>query len=176
MLSPFRSHGFALSFTVPAHLRFTIPAVRCSMEHTFDYTVMLFSPLALLPTMASADFSQFVVTTKYIPPVRSHGISSCSFLVYPPDLRTWVTATFGALLLLANSPAIYALYQVSVRRATISLSFLLACTSRCKPWESLSSSSVATPMWTFTTEHGHARHTKKAAIRITDNGIFIIIS
>ena len=33
------------------------------------------------------------------PPVRPHGISPCSFLVYPPDLRTWVTATFRASLL-----------------------------------------------------------------------------
>ena len=119
------------------------------------------SALRISPTMASADFSQFVVTTEFVPPVRSHGISPCSFLVYPPDLRIWVTATFGASLPLANLPSIYALYQVSVRRATISLSLLLACISRCKPWESLSSSSVATPMWTFTTEHGHARHTKK---------------
>ena len=33
------------------------------MRHTFDYTVTLFDPSAFLPTMASADFSQFVVTT-----------------------------------------------------------------------------------------------------------------
>ena len=135
------------------------------MEHTFDYTVTLFSPSAFLPTMASADFSQFVVTTADMPPARPHGISPCSFLVCPPDLRTWVTATFWALLLFANLPAIYALYQVSIRRVTISLSLPLACISQCKPWESLSSSSVATPMWTFTTEHGHARHTKKETDR-----------
>lgn len=43
------------------------------------------------------------------PPVRPHGISLCSFLVYPPDLRLWVTATFGASLSQANLPAINAL-------------------------------------------------------------------
>ena len=43
------------------------------------------------------------------PPVRPHGISPCSFIIYPPDLRIWVTATFWASLPLANLPAIYAL-------------------------------------------------------------------
>ena len=46
VLSPFRFRGFALSCTVPAHLRFALPAVGYSMEHTFDYTVTLFSPSA----------------------------------------------------------------------------------------------------------------------------------
>ena len=46
VLSPFRFHGFALSCAVSAHLRFALPAVRYSMEHTFDYTVTLFSPSA----------------------------------------------------------------------------------------------------------------------------------
>ena len=43
------------------------------------------------------------------PPVRPHGISSYSFLVFPLDLRLWVTATFWALLFSVNSPAINAL-------------------------------------------------------------------
>ena len=43
----------------------------------------------------------------------------------------------------------YALYQVSVRQATISLSLLLACTSRHKPWESLWGSSATTPLVDF---------------------------
>ena len=43
----------------------------------------------------------------------------------------------------------YALYQVSVRQATISLSLLLAHTSRCKPWESLWGSSATTPLVDF---------------------------
>ena len=73
----------------------------------------------------------------------------------------WVTATFRASLYSANLPAIYAFYRVSVRRATISLSLLLACTSRYKPWEPLTNSLVTTPMWTFTTEYGHARHTEE---------------
>lgn len=43
----------------------------------------------------------------------------------------------------------YVLYQISVRQATISLSLLLAYTSRYKPWESLWSSSATTPLVDF---------------------------
>ena len=42
-----------------------------------------------------------------------------------------------------------ALYQISVRQATISLSLLLACTLRCRPWESLWGSSATTPLVDF---------------------------
>ena len=103
----------------------------------------------LTPTMASADFSQFVVTTAFLPPVRPHGISHQSFLVYLPDLRLWVTVAFGTSLPYASLSAIGALYQVSVRQATILLSLLLACTSRYKPWESLRGSSATTPRVDF---------------------------
>ena len=41
--------------------------------------------------MASADFSQFVITTDRAPPVRPHGISPEPFPVYSPDLRIKVT-------------------------------------------------------------------------------------
>ena len=81
--------------------------------------------------------------------VRPRGISRQSFLVYLPDLRTWVTVAFWTSLSYVSLSAIYALYQVSVRQATISLSLLLACTSRCKPWESLWGSSATTPLVDF---------------------------
>ena len=71
------------------------------------------------------------------PSVRPHGISHQSFLVYLPDLHAWVTIAIWTLLPLASSSARRALYQVPVRQATISLSLLLACLSRDKPWESL---------------------------------------
>ena len=88
------------------------------------------------------------------PPVRPHGAQSVrgtlamrrpkrsvdsrqSFLVYLPDLRIWVTVAFWTLLYLASSSAVNALYQVSVRQATILPSLPLAYISRCKPWESL---------------------------------------
>ena len=84
MLSPFRSHGFALSFTVPAHLRFAIPAVRYSMEHTFDYTVTLFSPLAkpisepcLLRLLLTSHSSLLLRLMR--PSVRPHGVSLRTF-------------------------------------------------------------------------------------------------
>ena len=77
--------------------------------------------------------------------------STClkSFLVYLPDLRTWVTVAFRTSLSPVSLSAMYALYQVSVRQATISLSLLLAHTSRCKPWESLWGSSATTPLVDF---------------------------
>jgi hypothetical protein len=58
--------------------------------------------------MVSADFSQFVVTTDF-PPVRSHGISRQSFLVYLPDLPAWVTIAFWTSLLHASLSAMQAL-------------------------------------------------------------------
>ena len=59
--------------------------------------------------MASADFSQFVVTTDRAPPVRPHGISPEPFPVYSPDLRIEVTVAFGTLMSIAISSAQYAL-------------------------------------------------------------------
>ncbi len=132
------------------------------------YVVQPFGTIYLLWLLLTSHSS--LLLRLIYPPVRPHGISPCSFLVYPSDLRTWVTATFWASLSCANLPAMHALYRISVRRATISLSLLLACTSQYKPWESLSSSSVATPMWTFTIEHGHARHTQKRALVFTHKG------
>ena len=78
----------------------------------------------------------------------SYHIVSFPF-VYLPDLRTRVTVAFWTSLSCASLSAVYALYQVSVRQATISLSLLLAYTSRCKPWESLWGSSATTPLVDF---------------------------
>ena len=72
-------------------------------------TVKLFHPSRLLGTMASADFSQFVVTTDRAPSVRPHGISPEPFPVYSPDLRIEITVAFGTLTLSAISSAHYAL-------------------------------------------------------------------
>lgn len=88
------------------------PLVRYSQVHTFVCTVTLFSPLAdvsvrLLWLLLTSHCSLLLRLMR--PPVRPHGISTYSFLVYPPDLRTWVTATFRASLLFANLPAICAL-------------------------------------------------------------------
>ena len=43
------------------------------------------------------------------PPVRPHGISRQSFLVYLPDLRTWVTVAFWTSLSVASLSAMHAL-------------------------------------------------------------------
>ena len=108
------------------------------MEHTFDYTVILFSPSAtpisrLCLLTASADFSQFVVYYGISPPVRPHGISLPVFPRLPCLIYAYgVTVAFWTSLSAVSFPPMYALYQVSVRQATISLSLLLAHTSRCK--------------------------------------------
>src|SRR5699024_8143947 len=88
VLSPFRSHGFALSCAVPAHLRFAFPAVRYSMEHTFDYTVTLFGPsatsisgLCLLRLLLTSHSS--LLLRKVLPPVRPRGISLPVFPCLP---------------------------------------------------------------------------------------------
>ena len=148
--SPQRFHffcGFKAS-RISHRIRFSYFAYQSPVEHLL-YTALNRSALRLLPTMASADFSQFVVTMTFASPVRPRGISRQSFLVYLPDLRTWVTIAFGTSLPYASLSAMYALYQVSVRQATILLSLLLACTSRCKPWESLWGSSATTPLVDF---------------------------
>ena len=72
-------------------------------------TVKLFHPSRLLGTMASADFSQFVVTTDRAPSVRPHGISPEPFPVYSSDLRIEVTVAFWTLMLFAILSAQYAL-------------------------------------------------------------------
>jgi len=100
-----------------------------------------------MPTTASADFSQFVVTTANGTVCETSrdkpvSLSSSTCLIYAHGLRLpfWTSLRFASL------STVYALYQVSVRQATISLSLLLACTSRCKPWESLSGSTATTPL------------------------------
>ena len=112
--------------------------------HGYNVQPFGFRLLWLLLTSHSSLFLRLME-----PPARPHGISPQSFLVCLPDLRDWVTVAFWTLLSYVSSSAKRALYQVSVRQATISLSLLLACTSRCKPWESLWGSSATTPLMDF---------------------------
>ena len=58
----------------------------------FTCAVKLFCPSAFPPTMTSADFSLFVVTTVSL--VRPHGISPNTFIVYLQNLRFGFTVTF----------------------------------------------------------------------------------
>ena len=62
----------------------------------------LFGPSLFLGTMAL--LTPHTSIFQVLPCMRSHGISQCSFLVYPCDLRHGVTFVFWALLLLANLP------------------------------------------------------------------------
>ena len=138
---------------------FGIRRFNATSKHDVPVTL---SALRITPTMASADFLQFVVTTAELS-ARPHGISPDSFPIYPLDLRTGVTVAFWTLMPLAILSGQPALYQVPVRRAMDSLLLLLACTSRCKPCKSLSDSSATTLLGTSTQEPGHARHTKETA-------------
>ena len=131
---------------------FRFPAVGYSMGHTFDCTVTLFGPSALptaLPTMASADFSQFVVTTAFAPPARPHGISRQSFLVYLPDLRTWVTVAFWTSLPFASLSAMLALYQVSVRQVLFRYPFFSPVPHGTNLGSRYKGSSATTPLVDF---------------------------
>lgn len=91
------------SYVVRLRLLYVSPtsAVRYSQVHTFVCTVTLFSPSVLLKKnllwlLLTSHSSLLLRQMK--PSVRPHGISPCSFLVYPPNLRLWVTATFWASL------------------------------------------------------------------------------
>lgn len=114
--------------------------------------VELFDPSRFLGTMASADFLPFVVTADFSVGKTSRDKPilfprpTCS--VYAIGLRL----PLGLRCLLPTYPPITPSYRVPVRQATISLSLLLAYTSRCIPWESLSGWSVTTSLRTFTAE------------------------
>ena len=72
-------------------------------------------------------------------------LSSSTCLIYIHGLRL----PFGLCCPKPAHPPCTPWYQISVRQATISLSLLLAYTSRYKPWESLWSSSATTPLVDF---------------------------
>ena len=100
--------------------------------------------------MASADFSQFVVTTVDETVCETSrdkpaSLSSSTCLIYAYGLRL----PFGFHCFTPAYPPQTPYYQVSVRQATISLSLLPTYTSRCKPWESLWGSLATTPLVDF---------------------------
>ena len=101
-------------------------------------------------TTASADFSQFVVTTANETVCETSrdkpaSLSSSTCLIYAHGLRL----PFGLRCLWPAYPPCTPWYQVSIRQVTISLSLPPACTSRYKPWESLWGSSATTPLVDF---------------------------
>ena len=61
----------------------------------FACAFKLFGPSVFPPTMTSADFSLFVITTSSL--VRPHGISPNTFIVYLQNLRFGFTVTFLGL-------------------------------------------------------------------------------
>ena len=171
MLSPFRFHGFALSCAVSAHLRFALSAVRYSMEHTFDYTVTLFSPLAqpvsescLLRLLLTSHSSLLLRLME--PPVRPPQLRCVLFpSMYPPHLLV-LPATFGLQCLLPPYPYFRALYAVPVRQVrgllTASFRFRLAADTLAVR---LCASSLPTRTRDFhPLENAHAGRTKGAAL------------
>ena len=72
----------------------------------FSCAFKLFGYSVFPPTMTSADFSLFVVTTVSL--VRPNGISSNAFIVYLQNLRFGLRLPFGSLLSLDNLYTCYA--------------------------------------------------------------------
>ena len=76
-------------------------------------------------TMASADFSQFVVTTHFFrirllnAPVRPPRVLTHSFPLYLPYLPQTIPCSYRALASLGALPSPAALYMVSVRQARV---------------------------------------------------------
>lgn len=159
--SPFRALGFTVGCVGIAHLRFTCFHCRAIPSgHTFALHGLIVQPFPFLVLWLLLT-SHGSLLLRISPSMRPHGISHRSFLVYLPDLRTRVTVIFWALLSMANLPALYASYPISVRQATISLSLPLAQVSQLEPWESLLDSSMTTLLRTYTVDLWHARHTIK---------------
>ena len=85
-------------------------------------------------TMASADFSQFVVTTHFFrirlldAPMRPPRVLTHSFPLYLPHLPQTIPGSYWALTLLGILPSSTALYVISVRQARVlPLSFFRFC-------------------------------------------------
>ncbi len=109
VLSSFHFHGFALiccsicSFTFRLFCRQGFHEAYIWLH---SYVVQLFN-LRLLWLLLTSHDKSFSTAGEMLQPkpasVRSHGIRPCSFLVYPPDLRLWVTATLRTLLSQADA-------------------------------------------------------------------------
>ena len=152
--SPFTFGHFVLR--VPCgclHLRFR----RCRSsafppKHTFSvFDVTNYSALRLV---LQEERLLWPLLTSLGGSPRPHGISHTSFIIYSPDLRILrLRLPLGTSLSLASlSAQDVPSYQVSVRRATISLLLLLS-RFLCGTCKSLWGSSATTPLeWTFTTD------------------------
>ena len=158
MLSPFRFYGFTLSVAVSAHLRFAIPAVRYSIEHTFDYTVTLFSPLAgrisescLLRLLLTPRSSLLLRLMN--PSTRPHGISLPVF----PRLPARFTPTgYGCLW-------DFTVFGQLIHRKRLNIRFLFVRLRFCYPFFSPTPRGInlgscygvrwqLRPLWTYTTD------------------------
>ncbi len=90
---------------VSLHIRSSSQACRICCWDMHSFGVLNRLALRLSVTLASADFSQFVILRLMDSLARPHGISPESFLVYPLDLQHWVTVAFWTSRLLARSSA-----------------------------------------------------------------------
>ena len=70
-------------------------------------------------TMASADFSPFVVTTSKEAGETSPGKSDNLHLIYPPHLLHVLLCSIGLCFVRQARPACTALYVISVRQAEV---------------------------------------------------------
>src|SRR5699024_11320257 len=98
-LDPFLMHNISLKCEILISFTFLLLSLSdllCNIH--FACAVKLFGPSVFPPTMTSADFSLFVVTTSSL--VRPHGISSNTFIVYLQNLRLGFTVTFWVFVIL----------------------------------------------------------------------------
>ena len=93
---------------------------------------------------------------------RPHGISRLSFLVYLLDLRIRVTIAFWTLWLFAHSSAVCAFISSF---CSSGYDFAIPSSRLCLTATNLGSrygvARQLAPLWTFTTDWRHARHTQK---------------
>ena len=138
------------------------------MEHTFDYTITLFSPLA--KPISKPCLLRLLLTSRSLlllrlmePPVSLHGISLPVF----PRLPAWFTpAGYDCLF-------DFDVYSQLIRRKRLNIRFLFVRLRFRYPFFSPTPRDVnlgsrfgvrrqLRPLWTFTTGWRHAHHTIKA--------------
>ena len=103
----FMVYSYISAFT--AHLRFAYIRYRISIKTYIRFARFVVQPFGFRLLWLLLTSHSSLLLRLMEPPVRPHGISRQSFLVYLPDLRIWVTIAFWTSLPIASLSAIYAL-------------------------------------------------------------------
>ena len=96
---------------------------------------------------------------------RPHGISHTSFIVYLPNLRIKVTVAFGSFAVCSQLVRLICLcIRFLFVRPRVRYCFFSPERHRSKLASRYGVRRQLRPLWTFTTDVWHARHTKKVGI------------